>query len=260
MNSKTYVRSVLRGAAVLAMTGALAFACAGCTTGSSTQKSTASDSTTISGNMDGAYKTPEYTWADNSSYQTKTPSASEISQIYTFTLNGKTYTLPCKASELADAGWAPVRDTTVAAKFCSKASIGNGYALNGDTSKQVGLNVLNTTDSEANWQDCTVVGVLVDGNSNVDFATAAGIKVGSTYGEVQKAYGATSYDYDQFGTMGFHFAVASDSSKSGNRWYGQCVDTLSVTPDNASLYPNWSSDSVVYTLRLENFGDIAASE
>ena len=158
------------------------------------------------------------------------------------------------------AGWSPLRDTTVAANFCSKSPIGNGYALNGDKTKQVGFNVLNTSNSDAAWQDCMVVGILVDTNSNVSFETKAGIKLGDTYAKVQEAYGATSYDFDQFGTMGFHFAVASDSSKSGNRWYGQCVDTLSVTPENASLYPNWQTESKVLTLRMENFGDIAASE
>ncbi len=262
MTSKTNGRATLRAGFALAAAGALALGgLAGCSSGASSQQVlNTSDSTNASGNTVGAYKAPEFDWVDDADYQLKTPSSSEISQIYTFTLEGKTYTLPCKASEFTDAGWTALRDQTVAANFCSKAAIGNGYALGGDTSKQVGLNVLNTGSAEAAWGDCIVVGILVDSNSNVDFATADGVKVGDSYEKVQQAYGSTSYDIDEFGTMGFHFAVASDSSKAGNRWYGDQVDTLSVTPDNASAYPNWSHDSHVLTIRLENFGDIAASE
>lgn len=262
MNSSNDVRATLRVGSAIAVAGALALGgLAGCSQNASSQQVlNSSDATNASGTTVGAYKAPEFDWVDNASYEVKTPSSSEISQIYTFTLAGKTYTLPCKASEFVDAGWTSVRDQSVPASFCSKAAIGNGYALGGDLSKQIGLNVLNTSSTEAAWGDCIVVGILVDSNSNVDFSTAAGIAVGDSYQKVQQAYGATSYAIDEFGTMGFHFTEASDSSKEGNRWYGDQIDTLSATPDNASAYPNWSDESNVLTIRLENFGDIAASE
>ena len=107
MNSKMCGRGVRLGATV-AVAGALALSLAGCGSSDETaQQLNASDETNASGVTVGAYKTPEYYVADNANYQVKTPSESEISDIYTFTLEGKTFTLPCAASQLADAGWTP---------------------------------------------------------------------------------------------------------------------------------------------------------
>lgn len=260
MNSKMNGRAA--GACVtVAVAGVLAFSLAGCAqTKEVAQQLNASDSTNASGITVGAYKSPEYTVADNESYQVKTPSASEISEIYTFTLEGKTFTLPCAASEFADAGWEPTTaDLTVAAEYYWSAAAANGYKLAG-TDKQVGLHLVNTGGTEAGWKDCQVVGITVDGNSGVAFETAAGVKVGDAYADVQKAYGATSYDDNNFGTLGYHFAAASDELKDGDRWYGKCVDALVITPTNAGMYPNWSDDNVVYSLFLENFGTISPTE
>lgn len=259
MNSKMCGRGVRLGATV-AVAGALALSLAGCGSSDETaQQLNASDETNASGVTVGACKTPEYYVADNANYQVKTPSESEISDIYTFTLEGKTFTLPCAASQLADAGWTPAGDLTVAAGRYWSAAAANGFTLEGAEGKTVGLHLVNTGAADASWKDCQVVGITVDGNSGVEFQTAAGVKVGDAYANVQKAYGATSYDIDNFGTLGYHFAAA-DASKDGARWYGQSVDALVVTPTNASLYLNWSAENMVYSVFLENFGSIAPTE
>lgn len=265
MNSKHADRAAGRGTLVRATVaalaaGSLAFCLVGCAADEQGQQLSASDSTSASGTTVGAYKAPEYAWVDNGAYDAQTPSAGEISGIYTFTLEGKTFTLPCAASEFADAGWAPKSDLTVAAQRYWSASAANGFVLSGADGKMVGLHLVNTGSADTSWENCQVVGIAVDGNSGVAFQTAAGVKVGDSYADVQKAYGATAFDVDNFGTMGWHFAAASDASKDGNRWYGQSIDTLSVTPTDEGLYPNWSDDDYVYGIRLENFGAIAATE
>ncbi len=238
---------------------ALALSLAGCGSSDETaQQLNASDETNASGVTVGAYKTPEYYVADNANYQVKTPSESEISDIYTFTLEGKTFTLPCAASQLADAGWTPAGDLTVAAgRYCAAAA--NGFTLEGAEGKNRrlapgehgGLPMRRGRTAKLWALPLMATRAL---NSN-----GCGREVGDAYANVQKAYGATSYDIDNFGTLGYHFAAA-DASKDGARWYGQSVDALVVTPTNASLYPNWSAENMVYSVFLENFGSIAPTE
>lgn len=251
----------VRVAGLCACTAALALSMAGCSTSSateSTQVLNASDATSAAGNTVGAYKTQEVLTADNASYDFEEPSSSEISNIYSFTLEGKTYTLPCAASEFKDAGW--TSDITVAANHYSSAATKEMYILGDDATKYIGLAVVNTGSEETSWENCTVVGITVLGASAVDFQTSEGIKVGSDFSAVQKAYGASSYDIDKFGTIGYHFQVRSNDSLDGTNWYGQSVDTLTFTIRNTSFFEDWSSDNEVYTIRMENFGDMKATE
>lgn len=253
----------VRMVGVCAASAALALALAGCaSSGGTAQSINASDETNASGNTVGAYTQPESLTSSNADYEFTTPSATEISDIYTFTLEGKTYTLPCAASEFVDAGWTTAKDVTVAANHYASAPGNAMLTLGDDADTYIGLQLVNTTDAEASWDACTVVGITVEGNSAAaaEFTTKDGVKIGDTFEAVQKAYGASNYDTDRFGTIGYHFAVRSDERLDGTRWYGQSIDTLSFTADNLSVYPEWDADATVYIVRMENFGDIKASE
>ncbi len=259
------VRRARKGAvaclcAMLVAAGALV----GCSGGSSSEADSgaavASDDTNASGITVGAYIEAVSETSDNDSYDALVLSDEEISEVYSFVLEGEEYTLPCEAQVFADAGWSPNEDLTVAAQQYSSAPIaGGGFSLNSDEGKTIGLQLVNTGDEEASWADCLVVGITVEGDS-VSFSTSKGLCVGDEFSKIQEAYGASSYDVDRYGTIGFHFSAAANSEMSGARWYGQEVDTLTFLSTTKTLYADWSAEQYVDTIRMEYFGTIEATE
>ncbi len=220
------------------------------------------DETTIDGNMMGAYYQSSSYTAENDEYETIVFSAEEIEEIYTFTLEGVTYTLPCAASEFAAAGWAPketLEEMTVAAKHYKSSPVADGgYYLEG-CDANIGLHLVNTSNKEKNWTECMVVGITVLG-TDYDFELSTGIRVGDTWDVIQAAYGASSYDVDRYGNIGYNFGIRLDESLEGYNWYGEAYDTLTFLSNTKTLYASWDEENIIDTIRLEFWGDIEPSE
>jgi hypothetical protein len=244
----------------------LALGMSGCsiTASSSSTGLATDDSTNAAGNTDGAYKQAASLAADNAEYEATVLSDGEIDQVYTFTLEGVQYSLPCDASQFTAAGWNSDTSLIVEAGTYSSASSPMTICLGSDTDKVIELQFVNQTGADANWTECTVVGITVSSSdvspNMVNFATSKGIELGDSFAEVQEAYGATSEAIDRFGTLGYNFTIRNDASMAGYRWYGQAIDSLSFISTSTTLYDDWSADNYVRVIRMESFRGIDATE
>ena len=125
-----------------------------------------------------------------------------VSHIYTFTLNGDTYTLPCKVTDFTENGWDLGGGTLDANKYTRTI----GFYKGG--SEYVTFEVLNDTEEDGvALAELKVVAVkvtqsFVDVEGN-DFVTADGIRLGMTVDEVKECYGEPFSENSSY--ISYHF-------------------------------------------------------
>lgn len=185
--------------------------------------------------------------------------AEDIDEVYTFTMAGGEYALPCPVTAFTEAGWTPQYPERTVVPGFNASNPTNIFYLNGDENVKVYLDLLNPGDEEASWKRCTVVGVTVEYGTAPAFETSAGIALGSSIDDVEAAYGGSDYEVDRYGTIGYHFLARLGDEYAGHRWYGESSDTLTFMVDT-TLHPGWEDDHIVAHIHLQSFSGIDASE
>ena len=116
---------------------------------------------------------------------------------YEIIINGQHYKLPCKYSEIKEAGWLLTDDETTELKPDSYGLTG---AYLGDTNNYMGLSIINFSNDVKQLKDCYVGYISIDfsydKNKDIDILLPQGITIGSTIDEVEKAYGKPTSDYE----------------------------------------------------------------
>lgn len=118
----------------------------------------------------------------------------DIADIYKFTLDGKTYALPCDLQDLLDDGWTtrlidPSTDTMSARTYSSM------ILYKGDS--MVSFCIANFEETEITVSQSKVIKIEVSSNDNVAFQTGKGLKIGDDFTRVTELYGSETYgSYD----------------------------------------------------------------
>ena len=167
-----------------------------------------------------------------------------VSRIYTFTLNGDTYTLPCQVTDFTENGWDLGSGTLDANTYARTIGVHNGGSEN------VTFEVMNDTEEDGvELANLKVVSVKVtksfvdvDGN---DFVTADGLRPGMTVDEVKALYGEPSSENSSY--IGYHFQ---------NRYETDGLRSLGIAYfGEDSLYAYKEADSdIVNRIDLQYFG------
>lgn len=131
----------------------------------------------------------------NSKYGLK--SLEDVKDIYTFTLEGKTYTLPFDAKELFDLGWEC--ELVDHKSYTLDSATYSSFYIKKDNAR-ISVSIANTTNETAILNDCMVIEIGVTGESGVAFETADGFKIGDSYKTVYDKYGAEEYSGADGGT------------------------------------------------------------
>ena len=135
-----------------------------------------------------------------------------VSQIYTFTLNGDTYTLPCTVAELTENGW----------NLGSGSLDANTYAramgCYEDGTETVIFEVANVTEEDGvDLSELVVVGVKVEQKflevEGYEFETFDGVKPGMKVDEVRELYGEPSFEHETYWKYCFQDRYTPDSGE-----------------------------------------------
>ena len=120
-----------------------------------------------------AQTAPTYNPVDVSSYD-------DIDKIYTFQLEGSTYSLPCTVSEFLDNG-CTMSEHSLTTTIPAQRVMGQLRVYpTGNEDSYIELSVLNDTDSDRTVQECDkVVGITIRDDSNVSLILSTGIDIGS---------------------------------------------------------------------------------
>ena len=143
--------------------------------------------------------------AESTAEETIKVSAAEmdpVSRIYTFTLNGDTYTLPCPVTDFTENGWNLGSGTLDANTYARTIGFHNGG------SEYVTFEVMNGTEEDGvELTNLKVVSVKVtqsfvdvDGN---EFETLDGLHLGMTLDEVKALYGEPFSENSSY--ISYHF-------------------------------------------------------
>lgn len=167
-----------------------------------------------------------------------------VSRIYTFTLNGDTYTLPCKVTDFTENGWNLGGGTLDAKKYARTI----GFYKGG--SEYVTFEVMNDTEEDGvELANLKVVSVKVEQNfadaEGNEFVTADGLRLGMTLDEVKALYGEPSTEKSSY--IGYHFQkqYETDALRGlGDAYIGE---------DSLYLYRGSDSDTV-NRIELQFFG------
>ena len=172
-----------------------------------------------------------------------------VSRIYTFTLNGDTYTLPCKVTDFTENGWNLGSGTLDANTYARTI----GYHKGG--SEYVAFEVLNDTEEDGvEMANLKVVSVkvtqsFVDVEGN-EFVTADGLRLGMTLDEVKALYGEPTSENASYISYHFQNRYETDGLRGlGDAYAGE---------DSLYAYTEEGSD-IVNRIDLQYFG-IAESE
>lgn len=168
----------------------------------------------------------------------------DIDDIYTFTLNGDTYTLPCAVTEFTDNGWNFENGTLDANTY---ARVFGYYE---DNQESITFEVANLTDEkDVELSKLMVVGVQVSQKNTVEdgyeFETTDGIIPGMTTDEIKKVYGEPKYEHETYMEYCFMERYETEGIRSlGNMYAGE---------DAFTLYMDEEED-IVTRVSLEYFG------
>lgn len=172
-----------------------------------------------------------------------------VSSIYTFTLNGDTYTLPCKVTDFTENGWNLGSGTLDANTYARTI----GYHKGG--SEYVAFEVLNDTEEDGvEMANLKVVSVkvtqsFVDVEGN-EFVTADGLRLGMTLDEVKALYGEPTSENASYISYHFQNRYETDGLRGlGDAYAGE---------DSLYAYTEEGAD-IVNRIDLQYFG-IAESE
>ena len=169
-----------------------------------------------------------------------------VSHIYTFTLNGDTYTLPCKVTDFTDNGWDLGSGTLDASTYARTT----GFYKGG--SEYVIFEVLNDTEENSvDLSELTVVAAEVTQNfmdvEGYEFETADGIHLGMTIDEIKEIYGEPSSENTSY--ICYRFQDRYEAGSGEMRGLGDVY----AGEDSFYAYKKENSD-VVERLELHYFG------
>ena len=146
-----------------------------------------------------AQTAPTYNPVDVSSYD-------DIDEIYTFQLEGSTYSLPCTVSEFLDNG-CTMSEHSLTTTIPAQRVMGQLRVYPGESEDSyIELSVMNDTDSDRTVQECDkVVGITIRDDSNVSLILSTGIDIGSgtvdletmkaVYGSESPCYGKNQWSF-----------------------------------------------------------------
>ena len=167
-----------------------------------------------------------------------------VSLIYTFTLNGDTYTLPCPVTDFTENGWDLGSGTLDANTYARTVGFYNGG------SEYVTFEVMNDTEEDGvELANLKVVSVKVeqsfvdvDGN---EFETLDGLRLGMTLDEVKALYGEPSTENSSYLVYHFQDQVDTETLRGlGDVYIGE---------DSLYVYTEEGSD-IVTRIDLQFFG------
>lgn len=114
----------------------------------------------------------------------------DIADIYRFTLDGKSYAMPCGFQELLDDGWDPgLADPEVDTLEAQSYSVYTLYK----GEKSVSVAVANFRESTILLGQGTVIEVTVFTEDKVEFQTGKGLKIGDNASNITELYGSETY-------------------------------------------------------------------
>ena len=120
-------------------------------------------------------------------------SLDDIADIYQFTLDGRSYAMPCMLQELLNDGWEPGLadpDTdTLAERSYSVYTLYKGDA-------SVGVSVANFQESAIPMGQGTLIEINISSDSKAEFQTGKGLKIGDSVSRVTELYGDETYSND----------------------------------------------------------------
>lgn len=191
--------------------------------------------------------------AESTAEETIEVSAAEmdpVSLIYTFTLNGDTYTLPCKVTDFTENGWDLGGGTLDANTYARTIGFHNGG------SEYVSFEVMNDTEEDGvELANLKVVSVKVtqsfvdvDGN---EFETLDGLHLGMTLDEVKALYGEPSTEKSSY--LAYHFQDQVDTEALRG------LGDVYVGEDSLYVYTEEGSD-IVTRIDLQFFGILEEAE
>lgn len=175
-----------------------------------------------------------------------------VSRIYTFTLNGDTYTLPCKVTDLTENGWDLGSGTLDADSYARTI----GYYKGG--SEYVSFEVMNDTKEDGvDLSELIVVSVKVTQSfldtEGYEFETADGICPGMTLDEIKELYGEPSSENSSY--ISYHFLERYETADGSLRGLGDAY----IGEDSFYAYKKDGSD-LVDCIELEYFGIVKSEE
>lgn len=176
-----------------------------------------------------------------------------VSHIYTFTLNGETYTLPCTVKELTENGW-DLGSGTLDANTYARAL---GYYEGG--SEYITFEVLNATEENGvDLSELEIVGVKVTSAfTNVEgyeFLTLDGLCPGMNIEDVVTLYGEPKSENDSYISYSFQEMYTLED-------IGELRGLGNMYAGEDRLYVNKSKEdpTIAESLELKYFG-ITTSE
>lgn len=169
-----------------------------------------------------------------------------VSRIYTFTLNGDTYTLPCKVTDLTENGWDLGSGTLDANTYARTI----GFYKGG--SEPVTFEVMNDTEeNDVDLEELTVVAVKVTQSfvdtEEYEFETADGIHPGMTIDEIKELYGEPSTESSSY--ISYHFQERYETGTGELRGLGDVY----AGEDSFDVYREEGTD-IVTRIELQYFG------
>lgn len=167
-----------------------------------------------------------------------------VSLIYTFTLNGDLYTLPCPVSDFTENGWDLGSGTLDANTYARTVGFHNGG------SEYVSFEVMNDTEEDGvELANLKVVSVKVtqsfvdvDGN---EFETLDGLHLGMTLDEVKALFGEPSTEKSSY--LAYHFRDQYDTEALRG------LGDVYIGEDSLYVYTEEGSD-IVNRIDLQFFG------
>lgn len=135
--------------------------------------------------------------AERSGDDEENPVVSEksVRDIFSFTLEGKSYELSCGVEDFLDAGWA--LEPTSSNMEGKVIEAGNGLSwiglrYNGDSKKHVGVSVFNFGSEDVDWKETSVIGVSLRSDMAPSFKNALGTSLDSSGKDTVALYGCNS--------------------------------------------------------------------
>lgn len=169
-------------------------------------------------------------------------SPEDLAKIYTFTLDGKEFSLPCSISDFQEIGWDFTYSNDMDVKIPGKTTDGAWFTNNDDSDSEIYLYFINATGDAHEMKDCRVIGIeITEGYfENVDFSTADGITIGSSREDVDTIYGVPEdadedyYLYEFFAQYGdegddcFPFSDGKDTDEMEIQFEDDVVSEINM--------------------------------
>lgn len=115
--------------------------------------------------------------------------------IFTITLEGNTYELPCPVQELLDDGWeASESFLSKEEEYEPNTGLGNIHLhYKGNEDLDIRIDTMNLTDKKCKWSESTLTGVTAE--TNVDFRSKAGFGLDTSMSDMLDIVGTNTSHY-----------------------------------------------------------------